>query len=88
MKKGKSSGGTSCDEECAPSSGEGEAGAITGVSSLSGVGDAACCLMGDRGDGLSGRSFWLASLALREGEAGMLKLLDGLAKGLEGRSDA
>lgn len=87
MKKGESSGSGSCEDECAPSSGEGETGATAVNSSLSGAGESVACLVGGRGDGLSGRSYWLASLALREGEAGMLKLLDGLAKGLEGRSE-
>lgn len=88
MKKGESSGSASCEDECAPSNAGGEIDPGAGVSSSSGAGDTEGCLMGESGEGLRGRSYWLASLVLREGEAGMLRLLDGLAKGLDGRSAA
>lgn len=56
------------------------------MSGSSGAGDALGCLNGERSEGLGGASFWLAALVFRDGEAGMLRLLDGLANGLEGRS--
>lgn len=72
----------------APSNGEGEGAAR--MVSLEGV-RAASSSSGDcvkRGElGGSSSSLLLALLVCRDGDVGMLKLLDGLAKGLVGRSE-
>lgn len=71
----------------APSNREGEfGGRIVGVSGSSGAGDMLGNRIGEDGRGLRADPLLLELLGCREGDAGMLKLLEGRANGLAGRS--
>ena len=75
------------DSEAAPSNGDG-AGDATRCSSTSSSSSGAGVTLAARGDGRVGvSSYLLALLACLEGDAGILKLLLGLANGLAGLSD-
>lgn len=87
-KNGEASGSLSSADDFAPSSlNDGEYGASFGVSRSSSAGTMMDRLAGDggvaeSGVGLRSASTWLELLMLREGDAGMLRLLEGLANGL------